>query len=202
MPEVWTQCQYSYRAQHVLMAHISLQVLLPSRFADSLPDDLPGQSNCGESAFSYFGAETPQTEAGSTNSPDSTACTGFWTGGNAATSGISLGQGPTRRNSSLTSAIAQQTTVNGGSSMRRTAEWTSSPMQQQMAGVLRAPPLSNKGVLNEVVCGTLMLAYERAGLWEEVITPHLKPYSFSSASVFKYCTSHHPPLASTRSVVM
>ena len=143
-------------------------MLLPSHLADSLPDDLPGQSNCGESNFSYFSAEAAAAApASGTASPLSAqgSVAGFWTGGNPAISGLSLGQ-DVRPTSGLTSVLAHQSAAPG-----RGAEWgpsTEARQQQGNGGELRMQPAGNKGVLNEVVCGTLMLAYERAGLWEQV----------------------------------
>ena len=151
----------------MLTSGLPLQVLLPAPFADSLPDDLPGQSNSGEETFSYFSARSPPppaaAAAGSPVSMQSSA-EGGWTGGNAAVSGLALGSG-LRTTSSLTAALAQQTSHHA-----RPADLA---MSGSYAGLASAAAprqqVGSKGVLNEVVCGALMLAYERAGLWEQAV---------------------------------
>lgn len=165
-------------------------MLLPSHLADTLPDDLPGQSNCGESSFSYFSADSPAaTPASGASSPLSTqgSPSGFWTGGNPAISGLSLsGTLDVRPTSSLTSALAHQSAATS-----RGAEWgaTASPLQQQAGAAPRLQQAGNKGVLNEVVCGTLMLAYERAGMWEQVsYSQILNPQTLNPQSTTR-CTA-------------
>ena len=41
-------------------------------------------------------------------------------------------------------------------------------MREHKPKALQPPGRSGKGPINEVVCGAMMLAYERAGKWEQV----------------------------------
>ena len=129
-----------------------MQVLMPPEpdLAAGLPDELPGQSNCAEAGFGHHDAAANRAAAASPAS----LFGGVWSSSNPAVSGLSLGQ------TQLQAASAPD----NGVRPLLPADWLA-------ASPSRLPslrPSCGKPVLNEVVCGTLMLAYERAGLWEQV----------------------------------
>ena len=122
--------------------------------AAGLPDELPGQSNCAEAGFSRpAGAASPASLFG-----------GVWNSSNPAVSGLSLSQ--TQLQTAAAALSVSSPATDGGVGPLLPADWLA-------ASPSRLPslrPSGSKPVLNEVVCGTLMLAYERAGLWEQVCT--------------------------------
>ncbi len=120
--------------------------------AAGLPDELPGQSNCAEAGLSHHdaAAASPASLFG-----------GVWNSSNPAVSGLSLGQAQLQ--AAAAALRAPSPAADGGVGPLLPADWLA-------ASPLRLPslrPSSGKPVLNEVVCGTLMLAYERAGLWQQ-----------------------------------
>lgn len=60
---------------------------------------------------------------------------------------------------------------------------------------LGARPISAHSPLNEVVCGAMMLAYERAGRWEKVSTTFLRARLRSNIACVCVSVSVHPPKA-------
>lgn len=162
-----------------------LQVLdSPTHAGCTLPDNIPGQANVSQpSSFSFFSA--PQAAASSAAAPPGLQTT--WT--NAATSGLQLPH-------QIPQPVAQQPGSAGSShSSQSTAQLPAVPSclapppQQQglpassggparwgldMRGTehkskaVQAAGRAGKGPINEVVCGAMMLAYERAGKWEQV----------------------------------
>ena len=118
--------------------------------AAGLPDELPGQSNCAESGLGH--RQTTRSTAAAA-SPAS-LFGGVWNSSNPAVSGLSLDQ------TQLQAAAA----ADAGVGPLLPTDWLA--VSPSRLPYLR--PSGGKPVLNEVVCGTLMLAYERAGLCEQV----------------------------------
>ena len=136
--------------------------------AAGLPDELPGQSNCAEAASSSFTATGNRSVA----SP-AALFGGVWNNSNPAVCGLSLGQ--SQPQPAVASAVHRVPSGTGAARPLLPSAWLAlSPSRMPL---LR--PASSKPVLNEVVCGTLMLAYERAGLWEQV-RRHIKQSSCTS----------------------
>ena len=173
--------------------HMAEQVLdSPTHAAGcTLPDDIPGQANFSPPrSFSFFGS------ASATASPQSSR-SAAWTYDNAATSGLYISQRSTAGSaaSSPSSKSASSTAQAPASPLTATpprptggpAKWgldlrgtehKSKMPQSSMRG--------NKGPVNEVVCGAMMLAYERAGKWEQVDWqgPLFKHQLFAVVSMF------------------
>ena len=137
------------------------QVLLAAEpdLAAGLPDELPGQSNCDDGALSYFSAASSAAAAAA--AAPASLFGGVWSGSNPSVSGLSLG----RFQPQPAPASALNTPRPGmEASAAARPDWAATSPSRLAS--LR--PSGIKPVLNEVVCGTLMLAYERAGLWEQV----------------------------------
>ncbi len=135
-----------------------MQVLMPPErdLAAGLPDELPGQSNCAEASLSHH-------DASSAAASPAALFGGVWNSSNPAVSGLSLGQAQLQAAAAALRAPSPAS-ADGGVGPLLPADWLA-------ASPSRLPslrPSGSKPVLNEVVCGTLMLAYERAGLWEQV----------------------------------
>ena len=145
--------------------------------AAGLPDELPGQSNCVEAAPSHADAAVGPAPM---DSPAS-LFGGVWNSANPAVSGLSLGQPQLQ----VAPVTASQLTA-GGAGPLLPPDW----MALSPSRLPSLRPAGAKPALNEVVCGTLMLAYERAGLWEQVEadTSAMEP-AHVAASVIALCES-------------
>ncbi len=140
----------------------SAQVLMASEpdLAAGLPDELPGQSNCDKTALSYSDAATYYAAAAGLG--PASLFGSVWSGSNPAVSGLSLT--PLRPQSAALQAALSTPRPAADASAVPHLDWAA-PSPSRLASLR---PAGSKPVLNEVVCGTLMLAYERAGLWEQV----------------------------------
>jgi len=146
----------------------------------TLPDDIPGQVNSsGPHSFSFFSARQAAASAADTQSANHST----WTNDNAATSGLQLPQQVSHANSarSSPSSHSSQSTVQlpavpscltpqqGGASNGGPARWGLDMRgTEHKSKAMQAAGRAGKGPVNEVVCGAMMLAYERAGKWEQV----------------------------------
>ncbi|GAB4820675.1 hypothetical protein N2152v2_007721 [Parachlorella kessleri] len=135
------------------------QVLGAELDAASVAGDA-GSSCAAESAaaspFSYFGGLAPVAEPLGVQPVG-----GAWTTENAALQGLQL-------QLSLTSwaAAGLMPELPAASAAAAVAK-----AQPNVVPALRLKPLpKGKGPVNEVVCGALMLAYERGGKWEDAVT--------------------------------
>lgn len=97
-----------------------------------------------------------------------------WTTTNAASRGLQFDLG-SALNLDLEKIDLQGASSNGtgtSATIRRSAPAAGSmaaPTAMSSAMHSRAPVGKSRGVVNEVVCGALMLAYERAGKWQEAV---------------------------------
>jgi len=146
----------------------------------TLPDEIPGQVNfSGPQNFSFFSARQAAASAADTQSANHST----WTNDNAATSGLQLPQQVPHANSasSSPSSHSSQSTVQlpavpscltpqqGGASNGGPARWGLDMRgTEHKSKAMQAAGRAGKGPVNEVVCGAMMLAYERAGKWEQV----------------------------------
>lgn len=118
------------------------------RLGATLPDSIPGQSNVGSppapgSPFSFFSR--------SAATPAESQAVNIWTTDNAAISGLD----------------ARFTAQEEVSSPVAAAVVSSAVPVADSATVARN--MANRGPLNEVVCGAMMLAYERSGCWQQAV---------------------------------
>ena len=67
--------------------------------------------------------------------------------------------------------LALQAVSNGVSGAKWGLEMRGNEHRSKLPGRPVRPPTAAKTALNEVVCGAMMLAYERAGKWNEVRMP-------------------------------
>ncbi|DBA66999.1 TPA: hypothetical protein ACH3X2_002107 [Trebouxia sp. C0005] len=148
----------------------------------TLPDDIPGQVNSSSPHnFSFFSAHQAAASAADTQSANHST----WTNDNAATSGLQLPQQAPHANSasSSPSSHSSQSTVQlpavpscltpqqGGASNGGPARWGLDMRgTEHKSKAMQAAGRAGKGPVNEVVCGAMMLAYERAGKWEQAVT--------------------------------
>ncbi len=102
--------------------------------------------------FSYFSAAASSSPI-APSTPDSVAA---WTTSNAASRGLQFDLG-----SALNSSGYEKIDTTSSHSSSKTA--SPSAANAMKGGII------SRGVVNEVVCGALMLAYERAGKWEEAV---------------------------------
>ncbi len=142
----------------------------------TLPDDIPGQVNFSPpQSFSFFSASQAAASADN-RSPNQIQ----WTNDNAATSGLQLPH-QTPQATSPGSSHSSQGTVQmpavpscltpqqGGASNGGPARWGLDMRgTEHKSKATQAAGRAGKGPVNEVVCGAMMLAYERAGKWEQV----------------------------------
>ena len=158
---------------------LSSQVLdSPTHAGCTLPDDIPGQVNFSQpQSFSLFSAASQAAAFSATQSGQPVT----WS--TAATSRLQLPQQSPQQPGSAGSSHSTQSTVQLPAVP---SCLTSQPQQaQQGAGgaarwgldmrgtehkskTVQAAGRVGKGPINEVVCGAMMLAYERAGKWEQV----------------------------------
>lgn len=166
--------------------HMAEQVLDSPTHAGgcTLPDEIPGQVNFSPpQSFSFFGIN-PAAAAASGQSTQSPA----WTYDNAATSGLQLsqqgtagsagsaGSSPSSNSATSTAQASPFTAQSAPIRFTASAKPTGGPAKWglDMRGTehkSKQPQIAsrgNKGPVNEVVCGAMMLAYERAGKWEQV----------------------------------
>ena len=126
-------------------------------------------SSSSTPTFSYFsGAPKPlaahSPAAVAPDSPNSVVPAGAaWTNDNAAVSGLSLSLQLEDLPSVASTAAAATAAVAGANNSVPAGD-------PAHGGLLRLKPLpKGRGPVNEVVCGALMLAYERAGRWQEAV---------------------------------
>jgi hypothetical protein len=176
LPETLKSLEQELRSVHVLQVLDS-----PTHGTGcTLPDDIPGQVNSsGPHNFSFFSARQAAASAADTQSTNHPT----WTNDNAATSGLQLPQQVPHANSasSSPSSYSSQSTVQlpavpscltpqqGGASNGGPARWGLDMRgTEHKSKAMQAAGRAGKGPVNEVVCGAMMLAYERAGKWEQV----------------------------------
>ncbi len=122
-------------------------------FLSSAPADCasPAGASPRGPAFSYFSSASPPPSPGAPGLPARAA----WTAENAAVRGLSL---------DLPSAAAAEEAAAAAASTSAAGAPARAGAAAGGAAAARA-----RGALNEVVCGALMLAYERAGRWRECV---------------------------------
>ena len=165
-----------------------MQVLNSPTHATScaLPDEIPGQVNFSPDrpTFSFFSVSRPASPATPHQSSPQSSGRPTWTSDNAATSGLQFSpeasQPKPSSNSQSSYSATQQPAVPAcltpsgsqgakGSSNGAPARWPLDTRAAEMkAKPVQAQGRSGKGPINEVVCGAMMLAYERAGKWHQV----------------------------------
>jgi pentatricopeptide repeat protein len=126
-------------------------------FLSSAPADCasPADASPRGPAFSYFSSASPPPSLGAPGPPARAA----WTAENAAVRGLSL---------DLPSAAAAEEAAAAAASVHATG--AAPERGGAAAGAAAAAAAARvRGALNEVVCGALMLAYERAGRWRECV---------------------------------
>lgn len=166
--------------------HMAEQVLDSPTHAGgcTLPTEIPGQVNFSPpQSFSFFGV-APAPAAAPANAQSGQS----WTYNNAATSGLQLTQQSTAGSAgSSPNSKSASSTAQAPSFSPSTASVRSTPPSRSTGGPAKwgldmrgtehkskqpqSTSRGNKGPVNEVVCGAMMLAYERAGKWEQVSCP-------------------------------
>lgn len=142
--------------------------------ASMLPDDLPGQSNSGQPSTTGRDAEA--------NEPFSLFSSGAQMAHGSSINAIPLQQRPAVRGGA---AASRPVPIPSGRGGRNATSCEQEPISNVVPGAkwglemrgdehrskatgrpaVRATAASSKLLLNEVVCGALMLAYERSGKW-------------------------------------
>ena len=178
----WVQ-HAAYRT-NLLNTGVFMQVLdSPThRTGCTLPDDIPGQVNFSPPQnFSFFS----DRQAAPSADPSQPANQIAWTNDSAATSGLQLPpqtpQPASGASSPSSSSHSSHSTVQlpavpscltpqqGGASNGGPARWGLDMRgTEHKSKASQAAGRAGKGPVNEVVCGAMMLAYERAGKWEQV----------------------------------
>ena len=142
----------------------------------TLPNDIPGQVNSSPpQSFSFFSARQAASSAGEAQSGSNTT----WANNNAAANGLQR-PATTPAPSSAGSSHSSQSTVQlpavpscltpqqGGASNGGPARWGLDMRGTEHKSKAQAAGRAGKGPINEVVCGAMMMAYERAGKWQQV----------------------------------
>lgn len=148
----------------------------------TLPDDIPGQVNFSPPQnFSFFSDRQAAPSADSFHPASQVT----WTNDSAATSGLQLpqqtaqpasgGSSPSHSSHSSQSTVQLPavpsclTPQQGGAGDGGPARWGLDMRgTEHKSKASQAAGRAGKGPVNEVVCGAMMLAYERAGKWEQV----------------------------------
>ena len=174
--------------------HMAEQVLDSPTHAGgcNLPAEIPGQVNFSPpQSFSFFGSAAAPAKSQSNQSP-------AWTYDNAATSGLQIAQRGTA------GSAASSPSSKSASSTVQSPAYPPSPALSRPSGapakwgldmrgtehkskMPQSTSRGNKGPVNEVVCGAMMLAYERAGKWEQVS----HPASLAHTPDHARCGTHH-----------
>lgn len=110
-----------------------------------------------EGGFSYFSSTSTHTDTTGTfgGEVDDSINTPDWAGGTAAMQGLHL---------DLPVTPHLQLSITGAAATAASKDATSTTIKPHLK-----PLPKGRGPVNEVVCGALMLAYERAGKWKEAV---------------------------------
>lgn len=165
-----------------------LQVLdSPTHAGCTLPASIPGQANAlqPQSSFSFFSASQAAASSAAAAPQLQLHCQPTWT--NASTSGLQLPQQIPQPTPPQPGSAGSNQSSQSTAHMPAVPSCLSSPPQRSPAcnggparwgldmrgtehksKAVQAAGRVGKGPINEVVCGAMMLAYERAGKWEQV----------------------------------